>query len=82
MENHFTQHIFGYDGNTVGFTFEEFMAEIDAGRQHKMVSVIRLGPSPGIFQDGFESGDASRWYTSTGVALRIDAHRVGAGSND
>jgi len=117
VESHFTQHIYGYDGNTVGFTFEEFMAEIDAGRpvmihvvwhtmvgfgydsstetiyihdtwdhsdhemtwggsyagrSHAMVSVIRLAPSPGIFQDGFETGDPSRWSSSLVAALRTD----------
>ncbi len=28
----FNQYIYGYDGNTLGFTFADFMAEIDAGR--------------------------------------------------
>jgi hypothetical protein len=28
----FSQYIYGYDGNTKGFTFDDFKAEIDAGR--------------------------------------------------
>ena len=28
----FSQYIYGYDGNTQGFTFDNFKAEIDAGR--------------------------------------------------
>ena len=28
----FNQHIYGYDGNTKGFTFDDFKTEIDAGR--------------------------------------------------
>ena len=30
--NMFSQYIFGYNGNTLGFTWAEYMAEIDAGR--------------------------------------------------
>jgi len=28
----YNQYIYGYDGNTIGFTFDQFKAEIDAGR--------------------------------------------------
>jgi hypothetical protein len=28
----FNQYIYGYQGNTLGFTFDDYMAEIDAGR--------------------------------------------------
>ena len=28
----YTQYIYGYEGNTIGFTYDQFKAEIDAGR--------------------------------------------------
>jgi hypothetical protein len=31
-EGNFSQYIYGYNGNTLGFTFDDFTAEIDAGR--------------------------------------------------
>ena len=31
-QTNFSQYIYGYDGNTQGFTFEDFKTEIDAGR--------------------------------------------------
>ena len=32
VETNFSQYIYGYNGNTEGFTFDDFKAEIDAGR--------------------------------------------------
>jgi hypothetical protein len=32
VESHFNQYIYGYNGNTLGFTFAQYKAEIDAGR--------------------------------------------------
>ena len=32
VDINFSQYIYGYDGNTQGFTFDDFKAEIDAGR--------------------------------------------------
>ncbi len=32
VDTNFSQYIYGYDGNTQGFTFDDFKAEIDAGR--------------------------------------------------
>jgi hypothetical protein len=32
VTSHFNQYIYGYNGNTLGFTFNQFKAEIDAGR--------------------------------------------------
>lgn len=32
VNTNFSQYIYGYDGNTRGFTFDEFKTEIDAGR--------------------------------------------------
>lgn len=32
VTNNFSQYIYGYNGNTLGFTFAQYMAEIDAGR--------------------------------------------------
>jgi hypothetical protein len=32
VESHFNQYIYGYNGNTIGFTFTQYKAEIDAGR--------------------------------------------------
>jgi hypothetical protein len=32
VTSHYNQYIYGYNGNTLGFTFAQFKAEIDAGR--------------------------------------------------
>lgn len=32
VDTNFSQYIYGYNGNTKGFTFDDFKAEIDAGR--------------------------------------------------
>ena len=32
VTGNFSQYIYGYDGNTIGFTFADFKSEIDAGR--------------------------------------------------
>ncbi len=32
VASHFNQYIYGYNGNTLGFTFAQYKAEIDAGR--------------------------------------------------
>ena len=46
VENYFNQYIYGYNGNTLGFTFEQYQQEIDAGRpvllqvqNHTMVGI-------------------------------------------
>ena len=32
VETNFSQYIYGYGGNTIGFTFDDYVSEIDAGR--------------------------------------------------
>ncbi len=56
----YNQMIFGYEGNTLGFTFEQFMAEIDANRP---VMIHVTGHSMVAF--GYNSSDQTIYIKNT-----------------